>query len=92
MMNSIENDKEGAGVFRLFASMPLSVKLSFLVIIALTPRIIVFLQPPIITIDGTLYIKMAKLFPEGEEAGIPGSSFVQELKRRMDQIERRSIW
>ena len=71
MMNSVENNKGGSGVFRPFASMPLSVKLFLLVIIALIPRIIVFLQPQIITIDGTLYVKMAKLFSEGRYEGIP---------------------
>jgi 4-amino-4-deoxy-L-arabinose transferase-like glycosyltransferase len=55
--------------------MPLSAKLFLLVIIAFIPRIIVFLQPHIITIDGTLYIKMAKLFSEGQYGGIPGSYF-----------------
>ena len=75
MMNSVENNKGGTGVIRLFASMPLSGKLFLLVIIALIPRIIVFLQPQIITLDGTLYIKMAKLFSEGEYAGAPGSYF-----------------
>jgi hypothetical protein len=55
--------------------MPLSGKLFLLVIIALIPRIIVFLQPQIITIDGTLYIKMAKLFSEGKYGGAPGSYF-----------------
>jgi len=75
MMNSVENNKGGTGVIRLFASMPLSGKLFLLVIIALIPRIIVFLQPQIITIDGTLYIKMAKLFSEGKYAGAPGSYF-----------------
>jgi hypothetical protein len=55
--------------------MPLSGKLLFLVIIALIPRIIVFLQPQIITNDGTLYIKMAKLFAEGKYGGIYGGSF-----------------
>jgi hypothetical protein len=55
--------------------MPLSGKLFLVVIIALIPRIIVFLQPQIITIDGTLYIKMAKLFAEGKYAGTSGSYF-----------------
>jgi len=55
--------------------MPLSGKLFLLVIIALIPRIIVFLQPQIITIDGTQYVKMAKLFSEGKYAGTPGGYF-----------------
>src|SRR4030042_2067525 len=59
----------------ILTSMPLSGKLLFLVILALIPRIIVFLQPQIITIDGTLYIKMAKLFSEGQYGGTPGSYF-----------------
>jgi hypothetical protein len=75
MMNSVENNKGRTGVIRFFASIPLSVKLFLLVIITLIPRIIVFLQPQIITLDGTLYIKMAKLFSEGEYAGAPGSYF-----------------
>jgi hypothetical protein len=60
---------------KILASVPLSVKLFFLVVIALIPRIIVFLQPQIITIDGTPYIKMAKLFSEGQYGGTPGSYF-----------------
>lgn len=56
-------------------SMPLSLKLGLLVLITLIPRVLAFLQPQIITIDGTLYIKMAKLFSEGEYAGTPGSYF-----------------
>src|SRR4030043_1177847 len=59
----------------ILTSMPLSGKLLFLVILALIPRIIVFLQPQIITLDGTLYIKMAKLFSEGQYGGTPGSYF-----------------
>ena len=55
--------------------MPLPIKLFLLVIIALIPRVIVFLQPHIITIDGTLYIKMAKLFLGGQYEGIRGSYF-----------------
>ena len=55
--------------------MPLSVKLFLLVIVALIPRIIVFFQPQIITIDGTLYVKMAKLFAQGKYGGIYGGSF-----------------
>jgi 4-amino-4-deoxy-L-arabinose transferase-like glycosyltransferase len=75
MMNSAENNKGEAGLIRFLASMPLSCKLFLLVIIALIPRIIVFLQPQIITIDGTLYIKMAKLFSEGQYDGIPRAYF-----------------
>ena len=71
MTNSAENNKERTGVVWFLASMPLSVKLLLLVIIALIPRIIVFLQPQIITTDGTLYVKMAKLFSEGRYEGIP---------------------
>jgi 4-amino-4-deoxy-L-arabinose transferase-like glycosyltransferase len=73
--NSAENNKGRTGVVSFLASMPLSVKLFLLVIVALIPRIIVFLQPQIITIDGTLYIKMAKLFAEGKYAGTSGSYF-----------------
>ena len=75
MTNSVENNKGRTGVIRLFASMPLSAKLFLLVIIALIPRIIVFVQPQIITIDGTLYVQMAKLFSEGKYGGTPGSYF-----------------
>ena len=75
MTNSVENNKGRTGIIRFFASIPLSAKLFLLVIIAFIPRIIVFLQPQIITIDGTLYVKMAKLFSEGEYGGIPGSYF-----------------
>ncbi len=64
MTNSVENKEERTGVIQVVTSMPLSGKLLLLVIIALIPRIIVFLQPQIITIDGTLYVKMAKLFSE----------------------------
>jgi uncharacterized membrane protein (Fun14 family) len=55
MMNSVENNKGRTGVIRFVASMALSGKLLLLVIGALIPRIIVFLQPQIITINGTLY-------------------------------------
>ena len=72
---SAENNQERTGVVWFLASIPLSGQLFLLVIIALIPRIIVFLQPQIITIDGTLYVKMAKLFSEGEYGGIPGSYF-----------------
>jgi hypothetical protein len=75
MTNSVENNKGRTGIIRFFASIPLSIKLFLLVIIALIPRIIVFFQPQIITIDGTLYIKMAKLFAEGKYDGIYGGSF-----------------
>jgi hypothetical protein len=57
------------------ASMPLSLKLGLLVLIALFPRVLAFLQPQIITLDGTLYIKMARLFSEGQYGGTPGSYF-----------------
>ena len=57
------------------SSMPLSLKLVFLVLITLLPRILAFLQPQIITIDGTLYIKMAKLFSEGKYEGVHGTYF-----------------
>jgi hypothetical protein len=56
-------------------SAPLSMKLAILAFITLIPRIIVFLQPQIITNDGTLYIRMAKLFSEGKYGGTPGSYF-----------------
>jgi 4-amino-4-deoxy-L-arabinose transferase-like glycosyltransferase len=56
-------------------SAPLSAKLCFLVLIALFPRVLAFLQPQIITLDGTLYVKMAKLFAEGKYSGTPGSYF-----------------
>ena len=75
MTNSVENNRGKTGIIGLFASMPLSAKLFLLVFIALIPRIIVFLQPQIITNDGILYIKMAKLFSEGKYAGAPGSYF-----------------
>jgi hypothetical protein len=75
MMISVENNKGGTGVIRFVASVPLSGKLLLFVMAALIPGIIVFLQPQIITIDGTLYIKMAKLFSEGQYRGTPGSYF-----------------
>jgi len=75
MTNSAENNKGRTGVIRFLAPMPLSGKLFLLVIIALIPRIIVLLQPQIITLDGTLYIKIAKLFSEGKYGGAPGSYF-----------------
>ena len=62
-------------IIRILTSMPLSLKLGLLVLITLLPRMLAFLQPQIITIDGTLYIKMAKLFSEGKYAGTPGSYF-----------------
>ena len=74
MTNSVEN-KQRKGNLWAVGSMPLSIKLFLLVIIALIPRIIVFLQPQIITLDGTLYVKIAKLFSEGKYAGAPGSYF-----------------
>src|SRR4030043_1789220 len=64
-----------SGVEQTFISTPLFIKLAVLALIALIPRIIVFLQPQIITIDGMLYVKMAKLFSEGKYAGAPGSYF-----------------
>jgi len=74
-MTTLAESKERRGRLWGLGSMPLSVKLLLLVIIALIPRIIVFLQPQIITIDGTLYIKMAKLFSEGRYEGTYGSYF-----------------
>jgi hypothetical protein len=59
----------------MLVSMPLSLKLVLLVLIALLPRALAFLQPQIITIDGTLYIKMAKLFSGGNYGGVPGTYF-----------------
>jgi hypothetical protein len=55
--------------------LPLSAKLCLLVLAALIPRIIVFLQPQIITNDGMLYVKMAKQFLLGTYEGIPEASF-----------------
>jgi hypothetical protein len=75
MTNSVENNKGGTGVIRLFTSLPLSAKLCLLVLAALIPRIIVFLQPQIITNDGMLYVKMAKQFLLGTYEGIPEASF-----------------
>jgi 4-amino-4-deoxy-L-arabinose transferase-like glycosyltransferase len=74
-MTTLAENKQRTGNLWAFGSMPLSVKLFLLVIIALIPRIIVFLQPQIITNDGTLYVKIAKLFSEGKYAGAPGSYF-----------------
>jgi len=72
----VERSKKGLlRVKETVVSMPLFAKLCLLVLIALIPRFIVFLQPQIITNDGTLYIKMAKLFSEGNYSGIPGSYF-----------------
>ncbi|MGQ9648014.1 MAG: ArnT family glycosyltransferase, partial [Thermodesulfobacteriota bacterium] len=76
MTNSAENNRRGeAGIIRFFISMPVWAKLLLLVIAALIPRIIVLLQPQIITNDGVLYVRMAKLFAEGKYAGTPGSYF-----------------
>jgi hypothetical protein len=75
MTNSVENNKERTGVIRFVTSMPLSGKLFLLVILALILRIIVFLQPQIIPLDGTLYVQMAKLFSEGKYEGIPRNYF-----------------
>ena len=74
-MNSVENNKERTGVIQFVASMPRSGKLFLLVLIAFIPRIIVFLQPQIITTDGVQYIKMAQFFSEGKYGGTPGSYF-----------------
>jgi hypothetical protein len=62
-------------IIGMLTSMPLSLKLVLLVLITLIPRALAFLQPQVITNDGTLYIKMAKLFSEGKYAGSPGSYF-----------------
>jgi hypothetical protein len=62
-------------IIRMLTSMPLSLRLGLLVLIALIPRVLAFLQPQIITIDGTLYIKMARLFSEGKYGGVPGTYF-----------------
>ncbi len=70
-----ENREDRNGFLRFFTSMPLALKLVILVIVALIPRLIVFLQPQIITNDGVLYIQMAKQFSEGRYAGTPGSYF-----------------
>ncbi len=61
-------------MYRL-SSISLWAKLFLLIFGTLIPRIIVFLQPQIITNDGTLYIRMAKLFAEGKYGGTPGSYF-----------------
>jgi hypothetical protein len=66
MMNSVENNKRGTGIICFLASTPLFVKLLFFVGIALIPRIIVSLQPQIITNDGMGYVEMAKFFFEGK--------------------------
>jgi len=42
-------------IIGVLTSMPLSLKLGLLVLITLLPRVLAFLQPQIITIDGTLY-------------------------------------
>jgi hypothetical protein len=75
-------DQEGvmsvSGLSRIketLASMPLSLKLTLLTLITLLPRVVASLQPKIITFDGTLYIKMAKLFSEGNYTGISNTSF-----------------
>ena len=76
MTTSAENNRRGeAGIIRFFISMPVWAKLLLLVIAALIPRITVLLQPQIITNDGVLYVRMAKLFAEGKYAGTPGSYF-----------------
>lgn len=53
----------------------LSFKLVFLVLVALATRIVVFVQPQIISVDGVLWIKMARLFSVGGYAGVEGSYF-----------------
>ena len=76
MTTSAENNRRGeAGIIRFFISMPVWAKLLLLVIAALIPRITVLLQPQIITNDGVLYVRMAKLFAEGKYAGTPGTYF-----------------
>ena len=50
----------------IFASMPLFLKLALLVLIALLTRVMSFLQTPIISNDGFLYIQLAKLISEGK--------------------------
>ncbi|MFB3883674.1 MAG: ArnT family glycosyltransferase [Thermodesulfobacteriota bacterium] len=50
-------------------------KLILLVVLALLPRLLLLLKPDIITVDGMIYIKMAKLFGEGSYARIPGNYF-----------------
>jgi hypothetical protein len=62
-------------IIGLLTSMPLSLKLGLLVLITLIPRLLAFLQPQIITIDGTLYVKMAKLFSDGKYEGISNTYF-----------------
>ncbi|MBS3918883.1 MAG: glycosyltransferase family 39 protein [Deltaproteobacteria bacterium] len=53
----------------------LSIKLVFLVLITLVTRVIAFLQPQIIPLDGVLWVKMARLFSEGGYTGVAGSYF-----------------
>ena len=53
----------------------LSIHLALFVLFTLVLRVLVFLQPDIITIDGMLYVQMAKLFSEGNYVGIPGTYF-----------------
>jgi hypothetical protein len=74
-MTTLAENKERTGYGWVFVSMPMWVKLFLLVMIALIPRIIVFLQPQIIPLDGTLYVQMAKLFSEGKYEGIPRNYF-----------------
>jgi hypothetical protein len=62
-------------VMETLASMPLSLKLGLLVLITLLPRVLASLQPQIITLDGTHYVQMAKLFSEGKYEGIARSYF-----------------
>jgi len=55
--------------------MPLYLKLIVLVAVSLLTRIIFFIQPQILPLDGVLWIKMAKLFSEGGYTGVAGSYF-----------------
>lgn len=55
-----------SGTKEIIASLPLSLKLSFLVLITLFTRIYAFFQTPIISNDGIYYVQLAKLFSEGK--------------------------
>jgi 4-amino-4-deoxy-L-arabinose transferase-like glycosyltransferase len=59
----------------IFASMPLSLKLAILVLITLLTRVMSFLQTPIISNDGVLYIQLAKDFSEGKFEALLGTPF-----------------
>jgi 4-amino-4-deoxy-L-arabinose transferase-like glycosyltransferase len=64
-----------SGTKQILASMPLTLKLALLVLITLLTRVMSFLQTPIISNDGILYIQLAKDFSEGKFEALLGFPF-----------------